>query len=301
MSKKEKIKKQPKAKKVPVMKIGTHKKSVIVLWVILIEGMSFAVYKNFTAIDQHTTHEVKVIEQRITDTNSVENFVKNFAKSYYTWENNKGSIEQRTNNINQYLTKELQDLNVDTVRIDIPTSSVVNDVQVWSVVASGENEFDVAYEIDQTIKENDQTNKVTSTYTVRVHMDDNKNLVIIRNPTLTSTIGKSNYESKVKEADTSIDATITQDATAFLETFFKLYPTATEKELAYYVKGDTLQPITGDYIFAELINLVFTKDGDNFNVNVSVKYLDKKTKATQISQYELTLQKGDNWVIIKKR
>lgn len=132
---------------------------------------------------------------------------------------------------------------------------------------------------------------MTSTYTVKVHMDDNKNLVIIQNPTLTNTIGKSNYEPKVKEADTNINTIITQDATAFLETFFKLYPIATEKELAYYVKGDALHPVTGDYIFVELINPVFTKDGDNSNVNVSVEYLDQKTKATQISQYELTLKK----------
>ena len=31
---------------------------------------------------------------------------------------------------------------------------------------------------------------------------------------------------------------LVNDATAFLETFFKLYPTATEKELAYYVSGN---------------------------------------------------------------
>ena len=37
---------------------GQHKKSVIALWVVLIASVSFGVYKNFTAIDQHTTHEV---------------------------------------------------------------------------------------------------------------------------------------------------------------------------------------------------------------------------------------------------
>ncbi|WP_155242010.1 conjugal transfer protein [Clostridium pasteurianum] len=34
-------------------------------------------------------------------------------------------------------------------------------------------------------------------------------------------------------------------------------------------------------------------------VNVSVKYLDQQTKATQISQFTLTLQKFENWTIIK--
>ena len=47
--------KEPKEKKVRTVKVGTHKKAVIALWVVLIASVSFGVYKNFTAIDQHTT------------------------------------------------------------------------------------------------------------------------------------------------------------------------------------------------------------------------------------------------------
>ena len=79
--------KEPKEKKVRTVKVGTHKKTVIALWVVLIASVSFGVYKNFTAIDQHTTHEKEIIELRLQDTNGIENFVKNFAKSYYTWNN----------------------------------------------------------------------------------------------------------------------------------------------------------------------------------------------------------------------
>ena len=110
--------KEPKEKKVRTVKVGTHKKAVIALWVVLIASVSFGVYKNFTAIDQHTTHEKEIIELRLQDTNGIENFVKNFAKSYYTWNNSKEAIESRTQAINGYLTKELQDLNVDTIRTD---------------------------------------------------------------------------------------------------------------------------------------------------------------------------------------
>lgn len=297
LKKKEKIKKQPKEKRMPVMKIGTNKKAVIALWVILIGSVSFGVYKNFTAIDMHTVHEKEIIRQEIVDTNGVENFVKDFAKSYYSWSNNKEALEQRTNTINQYLTKELQDLNVDVIRSDIPTSSTVNNVQVWSVTQSG-SKFDVVYEIDQTIKESDQTKNTTAVYSVKVYADSD-GYIITKNPTLTSTMKKSSYEPKEKEVDATIDVSVTQDATAFLETFFKLYPNATEKELAYYVTGNALPLIQGNYIFSELVNPTFTQDGDNLKVSVSVKYLDEQTKATQISQYELTLQKGDNWTIIK--
>ena len=43
--------KEPKEKKVRTVKVGTHKKTVIALWVVLIASVSFGVYKNFTAID----------------------------------------------------------------------------------------------------------------------------------------------------------------------------------------------------------------------------------------------------------
>ena len=105
--KKDKEAKPNKEKKVPVMKVGTHKKTVIALWLGLIASVSFGVYKNFTAIDMHTVHEKEVIEQHIIDTNRIENFVKDFAKSYYSWSNNKEAIEARTAAINNYLIYDL--------------------------------------------------------------------------------------------------------------------------------------------------------------------------------------------------
>ncbi|WP_032544650.1 conjugal transfer protein, partial [Clostridioides difficile] len=100
------------------------------------------------------------------------------------------------------------------------------------------------------------------------------------------------------EADGKLDADTVNDATTFLETFFNLYPTATEKELAYYVTGNVLEPIGRDYLYSELVNPVFTKDGDNVKVKVAVKFLDNQTKATLFSQYELVLYKDSNWKII---
>ena len=287
-----------KEKKVRTVKVGTHWKTVIALWVVLIASVSFGVYKNFTAIDMHTVHETETIELRLNDTNGIENFVKNFAKSYYTWSNTKEAVEARTQAISGYLTTELQDLNVDTVRADIPTSSAVTDVLIWDVAQSGENAFTVTYEVDQQIKEGDQTRNVSETYTVKVHVDADGDMVIIQNPTLSLAVEKSKYEPKTQEADNSVDADTTADATAFLETFFKLYPTATDTELAYYVAGNALEPINGDYYYSELVNPVFTADGDNVKVKVAVKFIDNQTKATQISQYELTLHKDNNWKII---
>jgi len=97
-------------------------------------------------------------------------------------------------------------------------------------------------------------------------------------------------------ADTNKIESTSEEIGSFLETFFKLYPTASEKELAYYVSDNALPAIYKDYIFAELINPIYIR-ADN-TVKVAVKYLDQTTKANQLSQYELTLQKVDNWKIV---
>lgn len=291
-------KQEMKEKKIPTLKVGTHKKSVIALWAVLIVSVSFGVYKNFTAIDMHTVHEKETVQLRLNDTNGIENFVKNFCKAYYTWDNSKETLEKRTSSINGYLTEELQVLNADTIRTDIPTSSTVSDVLIWNVEQSGNDEYEVLYEVVQSIKEGDQTRSVRSSYMVTVHVDTKGNMIIVQNPTLAPMMETSDYEPKTVENDGQVDADTVSDATAFLETFFKLYPTATDKELAYYVEENVMEPVQREYQFAEVLNPVFTKDGDNIKVNVSVKYLDNLTKAEQISQYELILHKDSNWKIV---
>lgn len=291
-------KQEMKEKKIPTLKVGTHKKSVIALWAVLIVSVSFGVYKNFTAIDMHTVHEKETVQLRLNDTNGIENFVKNFCKAYYTWDNSKETLEKRTSSINGYLTEELQVLNADTIRTDIPTSSTVSDVLIWNVEQSGNDEYEVLYEVVQSIKEGDQTRSVCSSYMVTVHVDTKGNMIIVQNPTLAPMMETSDYEPKTVENDSQVDADTVSDATAFLETFFKLYPTATDKELAYYVEENVMEPVQREYQFAEVLNPVFTKDGDNIKVNVSVKYLDNLTKAEQISQYELILHKDSNWKIV---
>ena len=288
-----------KEKRVRTIKVGTHKKSVIALWGVLIASVSFGVYKNFAAIDMHTVHETETIQLRLNDTNGIENFVKNFAKSYYTWNNSKEAIDARMQAISNYMTKKLQDLNVDTVRMDIPTSSAVTDVLVWSIEQSGTDTFSATYEVDQQIKEGEHTTNVKATYTIKVHVDADGDMVIIQNPTLAPAVEKSDYEPKTPEAGAKVDADTVNDATAFMETFFKIYPTATEKELSYYVAGNVIKPIGRDYLYSELVNPVFTLDGDNVKVEVAVRFLDNQTKATQVSQFELVLHEDSNWKIIK--
>src|SRR5690625_4147690 len=290
---------ETKPSKIKVKSIGMRKKLVTVLWVVLISSLVFAIYKNFTAIDQHTVHEKEVIETKLVDTSAIESFTKNFVKDYYTWQNNKESIEQREKKLSYYLTEELQALNTDTVRADIPTSSSVSDINIWSVSQEDDNSYAVVYTVEQKIIEDQNSEKVHSTYRILIHQDNIGNLVITQSPTLWNTPKKSDYEPEQPESDGTVDSDTAQEVTEFLETFFTFYPTATDKELAYYVKDQALPLVNQAYVYSELINPVFQENENQIKVWVTVKYLDEIAKATQFSQYELFLEKDTNWIIVK--
>lgn len=280
------------------MKVGTHRKSVIALWLLLIGSVSFGIYKNFTAIDQHTTHEKEIIQLQLNDTSGIENFVKDFARAFYGWENNEESIQARAAAISNYLTPELQDLNMNTVRTDIPTCSYVNDVQIWDIKEAGDQEYQVKYSVEQYVTKGEEATTVESFFATTVHVDSTGNMVIVQSPVPASRPEKSDYEPKAPESDGSVDAETIQEATDFLETFFKLYPTATKEELAYYVGDHALEPIDGNYIFSELINPIFSKEGENIKVLVDVVYIDLNTGVPVISKYNLVIKNEDNWRII---
>ena len=292
-------KSQEKQKKPRVLSIGTRRPVVIALWALLICAFAFAVYKDFTAVDTHTVHETTVVQEEVTDTNAIESFVTNFAKVYYSWEQSAASIEQRTENLKYYLTDELLTLNVDTVRSDVPVSSKVEDVQIWSVEEIGDKVYKIVYSVSQNVINGEESSVITSVYEVSVYVDDAGDMVIIQSPTITDKPQKSGYVPETAEPDGTVSAEETTEITEFLTTFFTLYPTATEQELSYYVSGGALPVIGNDsYVFAGLVNPVFTKNGDAVTANVAVQYLDQRTGMTQVSQFTLHLRQVEgNWKI----
>lgn len=290
---------QEKQKKPRVLHIGTRRLVVIVLWALLICAFAFAVYKNFTAVDTHTVHETTVVQQEVTDTNAIESFVTNFVKVYYSWEQSADSIEQRTENLKYYLTDELQALNADTVRSDVPVSSAVQDVQIWSVEQTGDKVYKIVYSVSQKVVNGEENDIATSAYEVSVYVDDAGDLVIIQNPTITGKPQKSDYATKAAEPDGTVSTQESAEITEFLTTFFTLYPSASEQELSYYVNDSALPVIDNEnYVFATLVNPVYTKQDDTVTANVAVQYLDQRTGMMQVSQFALKLIKVDgNWKI----
>ena len=293
-------KNQEKQKKPRVLNIGTRRPVVIALWALLICAFAFAVYQDFTAVDTHTVHETTVVQEEVTDTNAIESFVTNFAKVYYSWEQSADSIEQRTENLKYYLTDELLALTADTVRSDVPVSSKVEDVQIWSVEEIGDKVYKIVYSVSQNVINGEESSVITSVYEVSVYVDDTGDMVIIQSPTVTGKPAKSDYSPKAAEPDGTVSAEEATEITEFLTTFFTLYPAATEQELSYYVSGGALPVIANEsYVFAGLVNPVFTRSGDTVTAHVAVQYLDQRTGMMQVSQSALRLRQIDgNWKIV---
>lgn len=226
--------------------------------------------------------------------------MENFAEVYYSWEQSAASIDNRTNALKGYLTGELQALNVDTVRKDIPVSSALTDFQIWEITEEKEQHYQVTYTVEQRITEGESSKTVRSAYQVTVYVDSSGNLTIIQNPTITSVPVKSGYTPKAVQSDGTVDSITTEEINEFLTTFFKLYPTATAKELTYYVNEGVLNPVGKEYIFSELVNPVYNRNGNQVTASLAVKYLDNQTMTTQVSQFYLVLEKnGENWKIVK--
>lgn len=123
---------------------------------------------------------------------------------------------------------------------DVPVASEVTNVPIWEVAQKEEHTYSVTYAADQKITENGSSKTVQSAYEVFVYVDDAGNLVITKNPTITSIPVKSGYTPKAVENNGAVDSVTTEEIGSFLTTFFTLYPTATEKELSYYVNSGML-------------------------------------------------------------
>ena len=112
-----------------------------------------------------------------------------------------------------------------------------------------EQHYQVTYTVEQRITEGESSKTVRSAYQVTVYVDGSGNLTIIQNPTITSVPVKSGYTPKAVQSDGTVDSITTEEINEFLTTFFKLYPTATAKELTYYVNEGVLKTV-GKSIFS---------------------------------------------------
>lgn len=185
---------------------------------------------------------------------------------------------------------------------DTMTSSSISDIQIWSISQQKENNFDVTFSVAQRITdEEDEEQTIHSAFEITVHVDEQDNLVITKNPTLTTFPIKSTYQPTPLEDDNSIDSETREEIDEFLSSFFTLYPTASQGELSYYVEDGILPPIDREYTFTELIDPVYVQENEHIRALVTVRYQDNVTQSNQLSQYDFFLTKNDTWKIIDKK
>lgn len=292
------FKKQPAASKPPKVKnLGLRRPVTLLCWAVLISSTSFGVYKNMTAIDTHTVHEVQVIKTKVIDTHALATFTTDFAKLYYSWQPNHEVLDQRQKALQPYLVEQLQSLNTDTVRSDIPTTATVCEVKVWDVSKTAKNTFRVLFTVKQDLTKGKDKKSVTSTYTINVMQDSSGDMVVTRNPTIAAEPATARIKLPDTQSDNTVASSTADDVTKFLKTFFALYPQSDRNELKYYVEDGT-PPIERNLKFVELLDPVFKQNKNGLTVTVSVKYLDTDNNMSQVSQYTLTLSKqSDNWII----
>ena len=282
--------------------MGLRKKTTLLLWVLLLCSLVFGIYKNFTAIDRHTIHEERIIKNKVIDTNMISSYVEDFVEVFYSWQPKKETLEKRTSELKQFLPENLQQLNQDMIRTDIPTRSIAKNIKIRKVDQLNQNDYSVVYSLTQAIEESigDKTERkdVPSSFSVRVRTDGDNRITILSNPVMASLPQSLTIKSEPLQDDMTISQVSKDDILAFLNTFFKVYPTAKKTELLYYVSDKNIKEINKDYIFSEVKQINYFERKDGSRVNVDAVYLDKETKAILNFTYDLLLRKAEGkWTI----
>lgn len=285
-----------------IKKIGLRRQTTALLWTLLIGSVLFGIYKNFTAIDQHTIHEEKIIKTKIIDTHFITSFVEEFAQVYYSWLPTKEAIEKRSDDLTNYLSEDLVQINQEMIRSDIPTKSLVKNIKIWKVNQLNSTDYVAVFSVTQEIEEsigNRKTKKeFDSAFSVRIRTKGDNQLVVLTNPVMTAVPKRLAIKSQPQQDDMAINQTTKDEIKSFLNTFFKVYPTAKKIELHYYVQDKNIQEINKDYLFSEIKQINYFQSKDGVIVKVVAVYLDKETKAILPFTYELIVEKvEEKWVI----
>lgn len=294
---KKEIKRQ--VKKTKVKNVGMRKKRVALLWVLLLTSSGFGLYRNYSAIDTHTVYNETVIESRIQNTSGVENFVIQFAREFFEYNQNPEFLDERTVRLQEFMTDDLIQLNQHQVTNYIENESRVQGVFVWNVVQTDEHYLDVIFSVVQRIEgEADLDRVIESAYRVTVFVDEYDGMVITRK-SFASIPNRAEYEHVGISNDSSVDSNTRHDVLEFLELFFGLYPNADAQELSFYVRDQVLPVIEREMTFNHLMNPVFAYVDDVLMVEVSVEYLCQTTLTNVIATYLLHLERvGDNFIIV---
>ena len=181
-------------------------------------------------------------------------------------------------------------------------TSQVAELDILQVSDMGDSVYRVYMEVVQNITGESGVKKVDQYYQTDVYTDED-GMVVVTLPTLAEAGGFSGYEPESEKEVRELDYKVKEEVQGFLEDFFKVYPVSQETELKYYAKPGTVEVIAQEgFEYQEINEMKITEyEDDMVKVSVKVTYLFQFTQTRQTQQYELTLQKTDNWKIIEVR
>ena len=253
-------------------------------WTVAAASLAFGIYKNFTATDRIIEKETETVVHEVENYVGLESFTKNFAEDYFTYSTESEEQAARKEALKQYMQPSLLDVNSGNTYAE--SDILVQGVQVWEVeeLPEREDEFEVLF----TVKMKGEEETVQNAYTVDVYCKDQQ-YVIVKNPTMTSLPVLADYEKEPLQQSAQVSAEDRERVETFLETFFGVYPGASEKELAYYVKDQDVHEINKDYALKSIDRVVIEEQEKGFYVECYVSYIDQTLGVQVLNQFELDL------------
>jgi len=294
-------KNKQKSKKEKTINVEARKWRVVVLWVFLIASSGFGLYRNFSAINIHTIYRETVVEMRVQSTAGIENFVRRFANEFFTYNTSRTAQERRTQQLREFMTEDLIDLNRNMVTNLLQSESLVEDVFIWSAVQIEDSYFGVTFSVIQSIEDETGIVVLENAYHVIVYVDDDAQMVITRK-SFANVPSRAIYNNTGLLNDGQISGVFRNEILSFLELFFEIYPNAPRQQLSFHMSDDVLVDfpvIERSLRFNRLIDPVFSYDNGYFMVEVSAEYFCLETLTNLTATYRLRLQQiNNNFMIV---
>lgn len=247
-------------------------------------------------------------EEVTVNEDGAKSYACDFLTDFYTWSYEENKAEERAERLKKYLCEGM-DSNAGYDISRLGTASMVNDCEVWEVLAEDDS-VKVTVRITYTLKEQVVNEMGTSEnvvaqeqkYVVVVLATDGESFKVRDNPYVVQAPAELNYKLQSVNDNTTL---VTDDMTkskidSFMETYFKMATTATAEEMKYYATTDTDSlSMLGLYAFVKIDSSSIYKTESGYKVFADVRLQDLSTKAEVVLKTECSLKRMDERLVVE--
>lgn len=272
---------------------------------------------------QKQPQEEKAKEGNLAAGEGGQTFAENFAANYFDWQNTEEAKQKRMERLSPFLARGL-DQQAGLAFEGMEWSSQLSQSQVWKVEETGEDSalvtLRVLHELSKATppdakavlkakKEKKEPPKATEEktgpyekYFVVPVKTDGQSFVVHQTPYFVTAPKKPKItaEAIASEEGKINDSVLQEEVKSFLSTFFKIYTTGTDEELAYYINGDGIQSMNGVMTFKEVKSIIIQEDNNpnHYEVDVTVIFTENQSKAQVVYPYQLKVaQEEGRWFV----